>query len=261
MIPHIAVIITDTQRRILWVNDDFTAITGYTLSEVLGKKPSLLQGPGTEAEAIRRIRKALEAQSSIKDELTNYRKNGEAYSCKLVIHPIFDHLKQLVNFIAFEVDGNKVKDDSNIPLLQLHGKYSSSSLKGIEELQLFDRLRSLMSNEKPYLNPDLTLKSIADRLATNTKYLSQVVNNQSGTNFQHFVNCYRVAEVQDKIRSGEFDNLTLFGIALQCGFKNKSTFYKVFKEVTGITPREYMRDEAANTQELLVNRTMHTAIT
>ena len=260
MIPHIAIIITDTQRRILWVNDDFTAITGYTLSEVLGKKPSLLQGPGTEAEAIRRIRKGLEARSPIKDELTNYRKNGEAYSCKLVIHPIFDDLKQLINFIAFEVDGNKVKDDSNIPLLQLNGKYSTSSLKGIEEVQLFDRLRSLMDNEKPYLDPDLTLKCIADRLATNTKYLSQVVNNQSGTNFQHFVNCYRVTDTQCKIRSGEFDNLTLFGIALQCGFKNKSTFYKVFKEVTGITPREYMRDEAANTQEPSANGTMHTAI-
>ncbi|MFN7118762.1 MAG: PAS domain S-box protein, partial [Saprospiraceae bacterium] len=53
MVPHIAVIVTDPERRILWVNEDFTYITGYSLSEVLGKKPSILQGPKSEREVVR----------------------------------------------------------------------------------------------------------------------------------------------------------------------------------------------------------------
>ena len=58
MIPNIAVIVTDAQKNILWVNDDFTEITGYSFQEVQGKKPgSLLQGPHTEVEAVKRIRK------------------------------------------------------------------------------------------------------------------------------------------------------------------------------------------------------------
>lgn len=241
MVPHIAVIVTDPERRILWVNEDFTYITGYSLSEVLGKKPSILQGPKSEREVVRRIRKGLESQIPIKDVITNYRKNGEEYPCKLVIHPIFNENRKLTNFIAFEVDGNVVDSEDDIPLMQINEKYSSSSLKGIEEVKLYYQLKILMETEKLYLDPNLTLKQVADRLSTNTKYLSQVVNHHIGTNFQNFLNGFRVTEAKEKILQEEFNNLTLFGIALQCGFKNKSTFYKVFKEITGITPREYIK--------------------
>lgn len=241
MAPHIAVIVTDVNHRILWVNEDFTVITGYALHEVVGKKPSILQGPKSEKEVLKRIRRALENHMAFKDSITNYRKNGEEYPCNLIIHPIFDEEQKLTNYIAFEVDGNQVPNEAEIPLLQLSEKYSSSSLKGMEEMKLYVQLKTLMDTEKPHLNPNVTLKCIADRLSSNTKYLSQVVNHHVGSNFQNFVNTYRVAEAKEKIASGEFDNFTLFGIALQCGFKNKSTFYKVFKEVTGLTPREYLK--------------------
>ncbi|MCB0569995.1 MAG: helix-turn-helix domain-containing protein [Phaeodactylibacter sp.] len=241
MAPNIAVILTDANRRILWVNEDFTSITGYTLSDALGKKPgSLLQGPGSEQDAIGRIRKGLDNMAPIKDEITNYRKNGEAYQCKLVIHPVFNQQQELINFIAFEIDGDK-DDDVEIPLLQLNEKYSSSSLKGVEEVRLFMRLEALLRQDKLYLNPNLSLKTMADKLHTNTKYLSQVVNHHAGMNFQQFINTHRIREAKEKIVSEDYSNLTLFGIALQCGFKNKSTFYKVFKEATGLTPKEYLK--------------------
>lgn len=241
MVPNIAVILTDASRRILWVNEDFTTITGYTLTEVIGKKPgSILQGPGTDREVIARIRKGLENQVPIKEEILNYRKNGEAYCCKLVIHPVFDQQQELTNFIAFEIDGNET-DEATVPLLSLNEKYSSSSLKGAEEIKLYFRLKNLLDKEKLYLDPGLSLKDMADRLHTNTKYLSQVVNHHAGMNFQQFVNKYRIKDAKAKIASKEFNNLTLYGIALQCGFKNKSTFYKVFKEATGITPKEYLK--------------------
>ena len=242
MTPHIAVIVTDAQRRILWVNEDFTAITGYSLPEVLGKKPNILQGPGSEPEAIRRIRKGLEMQVSIKDSITNYRKNGEEYPCKLVIHPIFDDTRQVTNYIAFEVDGHEVSEAEEPPLLQLSEKYSNSSLKGADEIRLLFRLKALMEEEKRYLDPDLSLRCVADALSTNTKYLSQVVNRHARQNFQYFVNVYRIEEVKQKIADPEYRYLTLYGIALQCGFKNKSTFYKVFREITGITPRDYLKN-------------------
>ena len=117
----------------------------------------------------------------------------------------------------------------DIPLLQVDEKYSSSSLKGVEEVKLYFRLRSIVEREKLYLNPNLSLKEVADKIATNTKYLSQVVNHHAGCNFQHFINSYRVEEAKKKIVSNDFRHLTLYGIALQCGFKNKSTFYKVFQ--------------------------------
>jgi len=252
MLPNIAVIVTDPKRKILWVNEGFTAITGYTLSEVLGKKPNILQGPGTERDAVQRIRKGLESQAVFKEVITNYRKNGEAYPCKLVIHPIFDESRMLTNYIAFEVDGDEVGNEEELPMLQVSEKYSTSSLKGVEEMKLFFRLKSLMETEQKYLNPNLTLKSVSDQLSTNTKYLSQVVNHHAGMNFQRFVNSFRIKAVKQNIANEEYRNLTLFGIALQCGFKNKSTFYKVFKEETGITPRDYLKNHNDKADKELV---------
>ncbi|MEY4134712.1 MAG: hypothetical protein RL386_1062 [Bacteroidota bacterium] len=78
MIPSIAVILTDPARRILWVNEDFCHITGYAPAEAIGKVPgALLQGPKTEPEAVSRIRKGLNQKISLREQLTNYRKNGE----------------------------------------------------------------------------------------------------------------------------------------------------------------------------------------
>ena len=242
MIPKVAVILTDPSRKIIWVNQDFSEITGYSFREVVGRRPSLLQGPKSESATIARMRRSLEEQIPFKDAITNYRKNGEEYLCKLVIYPIFNEDHELLHFIAFEIDGDEVKDESNIPLMQLSEKYTSSSLRGLDEMKLYYQLQKLLEDEKLYLNPDLSLRQLADRLATNTKYLSQVVNHLAGSNFQYYLNTFRIKEVKAKILNPEYKNLTLFGIALQCGFKNKSTFYKVFKEILGMTPKEYIRE-------------------
>lgn len=242
MMPHIAVILTDASKRILWVNEDFTHITGYAVSEVIGKKPgALLQGPATEQDVVQRIRKSLDQKNPLREVITNYRKNGEAYLCKLVIHPIFDNNRELINFIAFEIDATQAPTDADIPLLNFPDKYRTSSLKGLDEVRLYEKLKETVEHHRLYLDPQLTLKRMADKLATNTKYLSQVVNHQTGLNFQQFINQYRVEEAKKKITDEHFHNLTLYGIALQCGFKNKSTFYKVFKEVTHLTPKEFIQ--------------------
>jgi PAS domain S-box-containing protein len=243
MSANIAVILTDSSRKIMWVNDGFTSITGYTLSEVIGKKPSLLQGPGSEKDVIQRIRFNLENEISFKDCITNYRKNGEPYQCKLVVHPVFADDGNLTNFIAFEVDGDKVNNEEIYPLLNIDNKYRSSSLKGAEEMRLYMSLVQVVESESLYLDPELSLKTVADHLHTNTKYLSQVVNHHAGCNFQKFINQYRIKRVQDMITDNDHKNLTLFGIALQCGFKNKSTFYKVFKDITNMTPKTYLREQ------------------
>ena len=246
MIPSIAVILTDAAKKILWVNEDFTKITGYVLPEVIGQHPGkLLQGPATEEEAVRQIRSGLRSNSPFRGEITNYRKNGEEYLCRLVIHPVFNNHQEVVNFIAFEVDGNKFSEaEVEVPLLELEQKYSSSSLKGTEELRLYQRLKELIERESLFLRSDLTLKDVADRLRTNTKYLSQVVNHTIGTNFQTFINQFRIEEVKSKMQEDQYKNLTLFGVALQCGFKNKSTFYKVFKDLTGQTPKQYIKEQS-----------------
>lgn len=243
MIHEIAIVVTDAERRIQWVNDAFSRLTGFSFLEAVGKKPGqLLQGPHTEPEVVRRIRKGLESFLPLQEDITNYRKNGEEYCCRLVIHPIFNDQNVLTNFIAFEADKKDV-EHLDVPALKLKNKYLSSSLKGPDGAELYSRLQGLMTEERLFLDPHIGLKELADRLNTNTKYLSQVVNLHSGKNLQIFINEYRINEAKQKLMKEELSNLTLYGVAMQCGFKNKSTFYKVFKQLTEKTPMEFIREE------------------
>ncbi len=244
MYPYVAVVLTDAMRRIQWVNHDFTLLTGYSLLDVVGKKPSILQGENTSPEDVQYIRQCLEEKVPFKHSVTNYTKSKHEYNCSFVIYPIFDDEEELTNFIAFEVDADVV-DESNVPLLQLNKRYTGSSLKDSDQTALYIKLCTLMQQEKLYLNPELSLKELANRLRTNTRYLSQVINTLAGLNLQNFINSYRVELVKKRILEDEVEDYTLYGIAQQCGFKNKSTFYKVFREITGLTPKDFIRQQDA----------------
>lgn len=98
------VIFTDAQRKITWVNPAFTKLTGYTLEEVLGKNPSLLQGADTDTATVLRIRKALDEERQISEELLNYSKQGIPYLLAMEITPQRNAKGQLVGFMAIESD-------------------------------------------------------------------------------------------------------------------------------------------------------------
>lgn len=237
---QVAVILTDPKRKILWVNDYFEEMTGYRKQEVLGKSPGrLLQGPETDPDSVARIKKALAAEKPFEDALINYRKNGEAYVCRLAIHPIFDHRQQLVNFMAFESDGGTDIDNYKAHHVELPLRYKTSSLRGLQEIRLFQKVEELLDRERLFLDSDLTLKVMASRLETNVKYLSQVINLHGGSNFLGFINNYRIEEFRQRLLAGDSRHTTLYGIAQRCGFKNKSTFFKVFRDKKGMTPKAF----------------------
>ncbi len=243
VVHNTSVILTDANRRILWVNDQFEVMTGYNKRELIGKSPGcILQGPESSKDAILRIRKALSEEKPFEDALINYRKNGEAYVCKLAIYPIHDHQQNLINFLAFETEGEmkefETTDPSKIHTV-LPRRYESSSLRGLNEIRLFERVQRVMKQEKLYLNPKLTLRMLASKLETNIKYLSQVINLHGNTNFLGYVNSYRLEEFKYRILAGDSRHTTLFGIAQRCGFKNKSTFFKVFRDQMGMTPKAF----------------------
>ncbi len=233
----VSIIITDEQRLIIWANQQFTKMTGYSLSEIKGKKPSLLQGRNTEKSAIARIKENLNKEIAFHDRITNYRKNGEEYTCALTIYPIFNLEGNLSNFVAFEVDNNFV-NPNDIELMKLDSYTGKKKcLSESEELKIHFELIGFFREEKPYLNPNLSLNEVAKKLNTNIKYLSQVINNQTGKNFKYFVNQFRVQEFQHLVSSKEMQQFTLFSIGQSCGFKNKSTFYNVILNHTGQTPK------------------------
>lgn len=100
-----AVIITDRSGAIEWVNEGFTRITGYTLAEVLGRKPgAFLQGPATDPAAVKKIREGLISKQSFSVEILNYHKSGNAYWISLNVSPILDDTGNVQQYFAIEAD-------------------------------------------------------------------------------------------------------------------------------------------------------------
>lgn len=107
---------------------------------------------------------------------------------------------------------------------------------------LIKNLLAFMEEKKPYLDPELTLSSLAKSLNISRSHLSQLINDGIGENFYDFVNKYRVEEVKRLMIDPQVKNFNLLGIALEAGFKSKSTFNLIFKRFTGLTPTEYRKN-------------------
>ena len=100
-----AVIITNGKEEIEWVNAGFERISGYSLEEIQGKKPSeFLQGKDTDPEVRAYMRKCLAEKTSFEAEIINYSKDGNPYWINIAVQPIFDDKGVLQNFIAIESD-------------------------------------------------------------------------------------------------------------------------------------------------------------
>lgn len=100
-------------------------------------------------------------------------------------------------------------------------------------------LRQHLETERPYLDPDLTLGSLADALHLGEKELSFVLNEGVGTGYTEYVNGLRVAEARrllaDPSRAGD----PVLRLGMEAGFASKATFNRVFKQVTGQTPTQF----------------------
>ena len=124
-------------------------------------------------------------------------------------------------------------------------KYQSSHLTLQKGIQIKAKLLRLFVSERIYLNDQLNLPLLAKQLQTNTKYLSQVINQHFQNNFTTFINTYRIQEFKQKLLNGHAQKLTLFGLAQECGFHNRSTFYRAFRSNTGQSPKQFLKTEAA----------------
>lgn len=106
------IIITDPKGEIEWVNEAFEKVSGYTLAEVIGRKPgSFLQGKDTDKEIVQQISRHLKEQISFRYEILNYSKTGESYWVDVSIQPVFNENNELIHFVAVESDITKRKKE------------------------------------------------------------------------------------------------------------------------------------------------------
>ena len=110
--------------------------------------------------------------------------------------------------------------------------------------ELVGKLDELMSREKPYLRPDLTIVEVAGALDINRTYLSDAVNRVSGNSFTTYINELRVRDAVNLISEPGSDQYTVDALARMSGFSNRKTFHSAFVRTTGLTPSEFRRNRA-----------------
>ncbi|MGB5383723.1 MAG: helix-turn-helix domain-containing protein [Lutimonas sp.] len=110
-----------------------------------------------------------------------------------------------------------------------------------ESKNLLDQLTLFMNEEKPFLDGDISLISLAGSLDINPKVLSYVINEQINKNFNQYINDWRIEEVKKRLNDKSYDHFKMLSIAFDCGFNSKSTFNLAFKKATGLSPSEYRK--------------------
>lgn len=120
-------------------------------------------------------------------------------------------------------------------------EYSADSVteQDTEEQALILEIDKIMSDEKPYLCSDLNVEKLASLTGKSRRLVSSSINHCRGTNFNTYINGYRVAEAQRLIESGWLEEHTMDALAESTGFGNRINLYRVFKRFKGVSPSSF----------------------
>lgn len=103
--------------------------------------------------------------------------------------------------------------------------------------ELMQRIAQLMDKEKPYLSSELKVSYLADKLNTSSRNVSDCIRNSTNNSFANFINAYRI-DYAKQLMSNHPD-MKISEVFLSSGFANETTFFRIFKAVTGMTPNEW----------------------
>lgn len=143
----------------------------------------------------------------------------------------------VLGYFAFVRQSWQISNNQNINKTEIFNNENNHT----EDNKLFNKLLKYMEEEKAFMEPNLTLTELANRLGTNRNNLSRLINTKTDKNFFNFINEYRVNEVKEALKNPQNQNYTLLAIAFECGFNSKSSFNSVFKKFTGLTPSQYLQ--------------------
>ncbi|MEM6720337.1 MAG: helix-turn-helix domain-containing protein [Bacteroidota bacterium] len=112
--------------------------------------------------------------------------------------------------------------------------------------ETISKLAHVMKEEKLFLNPSLKLSDVVQQLDIPQKTISFVLNQHIHKSFNEYVNTYRVEAFKSRLLAENDANLTITGIAFECGFNSQATFQRVFKSITNQSPSEFRKAHIKN---------------
>ncbi|UQB42122.1 EAL domain-containing protein [Thiomicrospira microaerophila] len=186
-----AIMITDPYHRIMRVNRAFTEITGYSADEILGKTPKILRSDQHESSFYNQIKYQLRSRHSWQGQIWNRKKDGSLFLDDLLIQPVYNEQKELINFVAVFTD--------------ITEQYYAS--KKLEELVSFDQVTGL-SNRKQLTE---NLEKLLAKQQQITALICFDINDFKKINdvFGHSAGDELLVELANRLRAQFYDALLL----------------------------------------------------
>ncbi|MBP7506590.1 MAG: AraC family transcriptional regulator [Prolixibacteraceae bacterium] len=159
---------------------------------------------------------------------------------------IFNYSMLLVFIYIFGFYGLKQEDlfkRKNNPSILPKPQTLNISISSREKIK--NSLLHYFEKDSPYLNPDLNMTLLSEKIKIPKHHITEVLNNDMDKNFFQFVNEYRIEAVKIKLIDPK-NPYSIEAIGYECGFNSKSTFFSVFKNITGMTPSEYKNKANSN---------------
>ena len=156
----------------------------------------------------------------------------------LFVEPLMKPMREVPRFqeLMQTVLGQKVTIDHS------KRKYKKKLFSPDLLQQNVDALNLLMTEKQPYLDPELSLRSLAGMLELPPNHLSQLLNEGFDKNFSEFVNAYRLEIFKQKAAESRNQQFTILALAYDSGFNSKTVFNTFFKKQVGKTPTAYWKE-------------------
>ncbi|WP_420401400.1 helix-turn-helix domain-containing protein [Flagellimonas sp.] len=132
-------------------------------------------------------------------------------------------------------DGNPVKSVAR------GEKYKTSSLSDRDMDALFQQINTLFEQEKVFLEPQLKIHGLAERLGVTTHKISQTINTKAEKSFFDYVNSFRVEHLSALLKKPENQKYTILALGLESGFNSKATLNRIFRQQLGSSPKEFQK--------------------
>ncbi|WP_413372602.1 ATP-binding protein [Paenibacillus taichungensis] len=167
---------------LMYVNEYFSELTGYSAEESMGQNCRFLQGPDTDPETVQKIREALKKQQSIKTEILNYTKHGQKFWNELNIDPIFDDSGECLFFVGIQYDISERKYGEQ----QLRMAASLTEMNSRGELEFIGKLNHELRTPLNGIMGMIELVGMGDNSEEQKEYLE--LARQSGEALLNIVN-------------------------------------------------------------------------
>jgi TolB-like protein/AraC-like DNA-binding protein len=120
-------------------------------------------------------------------------------------------------------------------------KPQETTVSSVELTIQLKKLMDYIETEKPYLDAQLSLGSLAENLQLHPNKLSWLINEKTGMNFNEFINQFRLAHFKEIALDTKKSHLTILGLAFESGFNSKTVFNAYFKKAEGTTPGNWLK--------------------